>query len=64
MITYQATEYQFRADGTHMRIEGHCLSTDTKPTDKILNGSVLIEMDTGTVQFFDEAGTTWHEFGG
>ena len=41
-------------------IEYYCLSTDTKPSGAhIANGSVLLEMDTGTVYFWDEAGSTW-----
>ena len=43
-------------------VEGHCLAADTKPTD-VGNGSCLIEMDTGKVYFFDEAGNQWKEFG-
>lgn len=39
-------------------IEGTCLSSDTKPTN-YGNGSILIEMDTSTLYFFDEAGNTW-----
>jgi len=42
--------------------EGVCLSGDTKPTTGIVNGTVLVEMDTGTVYFFDEAGGQWKEF--
>ena len=41
------------------RTQGYCLSTDTKPTEGVGNGSVLIEMDTGTIYFFDEAGGAW-----
>ena len=42
--------------------EGDCLSTDTKPTENIENGSVLIEMDTGTVYFFDLENEEWRAF--
>lgn len=38
------------------------LSTDTKPTENIVNGSAFIEMDTGTLYFFDQAGKTWLEW--
>lgn len=41
--------------------QGSCLSTDTKPTD-VANGSILVEMDTGTVYTFDEANSTWRAF--
>ena len=40
-------------------IEAACLSTDTKPTDGIANGSACIEMDTGDVYMFNEASSTW-----
>lgn len=39
--------------------ESVCLSTDTKPTTGIANGSCLIEMDTGDRFMFDEAGSQW-----
>lgn len=41
-----------------------CLSTDDpKPTDGIVNGSICLEMDTGTFYVFDEAGSQWLEIG-
>ena len=40
------------------------LSTDSKPTEGILTGSVFIEIDTGKAYFFDEESTTWMEAGG
>lgn len=39
------------------------LSTDTKPTDNIVNGSKFIEMDTSTTYFFDQENTEWHAWG-
>lgn len=39
--------------------EGSCLSTDSKPTAYVGNGSVLIEMDTAKVYFFDEQTIRW-----
>lgn len=44
-------------------IEAVCLSTDTKPTDGIANGSVCLEMDTGDVYMFNEASSTWVKLG-
>ena len=44
-----------------IRIEAACLSTDTKPTDGIANGSLVIEMDTGKIYAFNEAGSAWVE---
>ena len=40
------------------------LSTDTKPTQNEITGSVFIEVDTGKVYFFEEIGQTWIEAGG
>ena len=37
------------------------LSTDTKPTQGIPNGSVCIEMDTGAGFLFDAENEEWHE---
>ncbi len=39
------------------------LSTDTKPTTGVVNGSAFIEMDTSTIYFFDAAGSQWLEWG-
>lgn len=41
-----------------------CLSTDTKPTDGVANGSICIEMNTGKVFMFNEAGAEWLEVAG
>ena len=60
MVSYNKIQYT----GAGMYVEGACLSTDTKPTAGILNGSSLIEMDTGKVYFYDEAGAQRLEFGG
>jgi len=37
------------------------LSTDTKPTTGVKNGSTLLEMDTKKVFIFDEDNTQWRE---
>ena len=39
-------------------IDGVCVSTDSKPTDGLVTGSVLIEADTGDVYMFYEDDTT------
>lgn len=39
------------------------LSTNTKPTVGISNGSCFIEMDTSKIYFFDAAGEQWLEWG-
>ena len=42
-------------------VEMACLSTDTKPTNGIANGSLLIEIDTGKIFMFNETGSAWVE---
>ena len=42
-------------------IEAAGLSTDSKPTTGIVTGSVFLEVDTGKVYLFDEAGSQWTE---
>lgn len=39
------------------------LSTDSKPTEGVGNGSALIEMDTSKVYFFDAGNSEWREWG-
>ena len=39
------------------------LSTDTKPTDGVGNGSAFLEMDTSKVYFFDAENSDWWEWG-
>lgn len=34
-------------------------STDTKPTDNLVNGSTFTEVDTGDVYLFDEVAGDW-----
>lgn len=38
---------------TNMSMEYMGLSTDTKPTDGVPNGSIFVEIDTGDVYFYD-----------
>lgn len=44
-------------------IEAIGLSTDTKPAKigslDVTNGSAVLEMDTGDLYLYDEAGQTW-----
>ena len=48
--------------GRKMYIEYAGLSTDTKPTDAhIATGSLFLEVNTGDVYAYDEAGTTWNK---
>lgn len=39
------------------------LSTDTKPTDGVGNGSRFVEMDTSKIYCYDLTGETWREWG-
>lgn len=39
------------------------LSTETKPTTNVENGSSFVEMDTGKLYFYDTAGEQWIEWG-
>ena len=50
-----------RADETmhSQRLRG--LSTDTKPTNDIPNGSSFLEMDTGNVYMWDEENEQWRQ---
>lgn len=43
-------------------LELYGLSTDTKPTTGVMNGSSFVEMDTGKLYFFDAAGSEWKEW--
>lgn len=50
---------QIDSDSTY--VEAVCLSTDSKPTTGIANGSTCIEMNTGKIFMFNEAGSAWVE---
>lgn len=41
-----------------------CLSTDQKPTEGILNGSTLVEIDTGAKYLFDADSGAWRAVSG
>lgn len=42
-------------------VEAVCLSTDSKPTAGIANGSLCLEMDTSDIYAFDGANNTWRK---
>ena len=46
-------------EGNTNYVELSCLSTDSKPTTGVCTGSLALEVDTGDVYAFDEAGGTW-----
>lgn len=62
---YKIENTKLKPDDDYISAELRGLSTDTKPTEiggkKIDNGSVFIEIDTGTVYFFDLDSKTWKE---
>ena len=45
----------------NMTNEYNGLSTDTKPTEGVRNGSIFNEMDTNTRYMFDEEKQEWVE---
>ena len=61
MVTFKTRDFNYNPNGSKNRVEGECLSTDTKPTTDIANGSILIEMDTGKIFMFDATNSTWRE---
>lgn len=58
-VKYEAYEKQDGSFGTRAYFKGKCLSTDTKPTTDVKNGSSLLEMDTATKYLFDQEGSQW-----
>ncbi len=62
--TFPLTPEGIAVDGAYV-IDAAGLSTDTKPSGAtIATGSTFIEVDTGTVYFFDEVGQRWTKAGG
>ena len=58
------TESQYMNNGKYMgAVTLYGLSTDSKP-DSVGNGSCFVEMDTGTISFFDAESSNWVEFEG
>lgn len=60
MLTVNTKTYEVGGIETAAR-EYSCLSTDEKPVSGVGNGSILVEIDTGKVYFFDAAGSQWVE---
>jgi hypothetical protein len=64
MVTWSKIKYSGRTkpDGTLIYYkEGDCLSSDTKPTEGVGNGSKLFEMNTGKLYAFDEKNAKWED---
>jgi len=63
MITiHKKEEYSFNGGDRIAPIyyvEMQCLSTDTKPTEGVITGSLAWEVDTGDIYAFDESSSTW-----
>lgn len=57
-------ENKWQGYGEKHYIEAAGLSTDAKPTNDLVTGSLYMEVDTGKVYAFDEVGGTWNEIGG
>lgn len=55
-------ERAFTPDKNYIEASG--LSTDTKPTEGIITGSLFMEADTGDVFVYDEVGESWAKVGG
>ena len=60
MVT--ATDVRELDNGFYVK-EFYGLSTDTKPTAMIANGSIFIEIDTADAYFFDEEHAVWLKVG-
>lgn len=59
MITYyKNTLYEVDGNEAQQLVEIACISTDTKPTNNIVAGSLALETDTGDIYAFD--GTDWN----
>lgn len=62
--TFPLTPEGIAVDGAYV-IDAAGLSTDTKPSGAtIATGSTFIEVDTGTVYFYNEVNQTWVKAGG
>ena len=62
--TFPLTPEGIAVDGAYV-IDAAGLSTDTKPTGTtIATGSTFMEVDTGSVYFYNEANQTWVKAGG
>lgn len=62
-VTISEVKETFSANGKTRgyALEYRGLSTDSKPTEGVINGAAYIEIDTGKVYLFDAVGVTWNE---
>ena len=62
MITvYRENGLAMTPEGTLVEMEYRGLSTDTKPTENVVNGAMFIEIDTGKISMFDLENEEWKE---
>lgn len=59
MITIDGNVQVNDSNQTSTNVTYYGLSTDSKPTTDVGNGSCFIEMNTGNVFFFNAASGTW-----
>lgn len=64
MITYYKNKvYEVAAGNVQKYLVGiACKSSDAKPTENIVSGSLALEVDTGDVYAFD--GSDWNKING
>lgn len=62
-VTISEVKETFSANGKTRgyALEYRGLSTDSKPTEGVINGAAFIEIDTGKVYLFDATGAEWYE---
>ena len=65
MITSTFAPFQFYDNsGNSVQLQTFFgLSTESKPTTGVGNGSALVEMDTSKIYFYDATGSQWLEWG-
>ena len=65
MISLYKNHNVLNAENDKPQVVVTCNSDDTKPTTsdipEITNGAALIEVDTGTIYFYDGANNEWNE---
>lgn len=62
MVTIMSEEYTRNNPNKAQTVKTFAgLSTDTKPTTNVENGSTFLEMDTGDLYVFDKTNTQWRE---
>lgn len=54
-------KYDISTSNNDKEIELRGLSTDTKPTNDIANGTTFIEIDTGKIYLYDAENELWKE---